>query len=672
MNASTQRPVGFIYRWDDRFIYVNVTEDSYRPGLGDLLYVKPSEDVVIILQVVGFAGEIPASPLSISKEVLFEPTFYSLGKQLVAKASLFLEIRARGGSYEVFKPYQPPPLSLPVFRVVKGSDEASRLMKTLSEGIKHSSEQPASFVSIGWLRAGVAPVKSMKAERYFEDAPLKVSITDLVSKHILVVGQTGSGKTTGVMGIMVQWCKERSKGLSWVIIDRHGEYGRSSLINVIQRTLVPVNGSYSIYTVKVGGMNENVKGVVKHIETPIDVSSINLMDLSNVLIGREEKLYEIDEVLNTITNVLLILEDTFGSNIKPLVSVFLENDLANGNALALIPVLVDNVIRFEGVREAEKTGVYRELLDAGIDIRRLRVVRGIILQTLGLRLVNRDGFKVVDDSYSVFKVTKLLKDPDLLRKFLSLFTFAHGRYRTRKSSLQQVKGDVCKEYSSSAGSYRERYNWFDEKACQDLDKLVAGVSGEYRYLSIDNLVDEAEREGRIIVLDVSKIPYNVADLISMVIARRVFEKRLLMGVERIVDRHVVAFVSEEAPLYLSPDKVKNPFNVFARIAREGRKFKIGLIAISQIATIIERQILANFNTVVALRTKHPGDLNYFNEIGIPSENIPTLNDREGFLYTPDLNVKEPIPIYIPGYFEIEFEEDAGNVEETIKKVLVKS
>ncbi|MFN3267710.1 MAG: hypothetical protein ACK416_00455, partial [Zestosphaera sp.] len=112
-----------------------------------------------------------------------------------------------------------------------------------------------------------------------------------------------------------------------------------------------------------------------------------------------------------------------------------------------------------------------------------------------------------------------------------------------------------------------------------------------------------------------------------------------------------AVVSEEAPLYLSPEKVSSPYNIFARLAREGRKFGIGLIALSQIATMIERQILANFNTLIALRTKHRGDIDYMSSIGIPAEALPSLSDREGFLYTPDLSVSEPIPVYVPAYFD---------------------
>lgn len=76
-----------------------------------------------------------------------------------------------------------------------------------------------------------------------------------------------------------------------------------------------------------------------------------------------------------------------------------------------------------------------------------------------------------------------------------------------------------------------------------------------------------------------------------------------------------------------------------------------MVALSQIATMIEKQILANFNTLIALRTKHRADIAYLSDIGVPAEALPSLGDREGYLYTPDLSVSEPVPVYVPAYFD---------------------
>jgi len=193
-----------------------------------------------------------------------------------------------------------------------------------------------------------------------------------------------------------------------------------------------------------------------------------------------------------------------------------------------------------------------------------------------------------------------------------------------------------------------KYMWLSVSE-KNLEEHAINVT-EALGISIDEITEKAMR-GNIVVLDVSKIPISQGDVIVMSVIRRIFEKRMSMGVDVIRAQPTISIVSEEAPLYLSPENVKSPYNVFARIAREGRKFKIGLIAITQLATQIEHQILANFNTMIALRTKYTSDINYYKGIGIPGETLPTLGDREGYLYTPDLQVKEPIPVYVPGFYE---------------------
>ncbi len=63
---------------------------------------------------------------------------------------------------------------------------------------------------------------------------------------------------------------------------------------------------------------------------------------------------------------------------------------------------------------------------------------------------------------------------------------------------------------------------------------------------------------------------------------------------------VVSIVLEEAPRVLGKDVLENGTNVFEQIAREGRKFKIGLVAITQLPSLIPRSILANMNTKIIL------------------------------------------------------------------------
>ena len=56
---------------------------------------------------------------------------------------------------------------------------------------------------------------------------------------------------------------------------------------------------------------------------------------------------------------------------------------------------------------------------------------------------------------------------------------------------------------------------------------------------------------------------------------------------------VISIIVEEAPRVLSQDVLKSAGgNIFSTIAREGRKFKVGLTAITQLTSIIPKTVLS--------------------------------------------------------------------------------
>jgi DNA helicase HerA-like ATPase len=67
-----------------------------------------------------------------------------------------------------------------------------------------------------------------------------------------------------------------------------------------------------------------------------------------------------------------------------------------------------------------------------------------------------------------------------------------------------------------------------------------------------------------------------------------------------VSKPVISIFLEEAPRVLGRDALQSGTNVFETIAREGRKFHIGLTAITQLPSLIPREILANMNTKIIL------------------------------------------------------------------------
>ncbi|MEM4731725.1 MAG: DUF87 domain-containing protein [Desulfurococcaceae archaeon] len=640
--------VGLVTGWESDAVRALLTNKKYAPSLGDILYTTEVRENgytrTVLMEIVGFEGGLP--PYASTPMYQTQSQYYLAQQEVIAKARLFIEIVKTSSGKYLSKASRPPSLLSPVYLLKVGDGESEEIMRDIT---RHVS---AEGIPVALLRSGIAHSEIQARERHFENAYFRLNLRRLVPKHILIAGQTGSGKTSSLMGLLLKYALETDEPIGWLIIDRHGEYTpkegyvEDKFIGLLVRAVASnhrINDRVAIKTFRLAYSTSGTDKLSTYrplfdiVEAPICASSITLADFASLEGVEPERAAELEEFILTIMPVLskmtertdtadgVILHTSFTQGDTP--------DLATANVLALVPLLVDNVIRYEGIglSRDRKRGLHRVLVDRGVDARVSRILRKLILIKLGWRTrpqrLGDHVIHVLDDSRSVVKVSSTIKNPEelscFLKKFMDAFKKVYSGVEVNYSDYPWNK--LCKS---------EKVIEVKKEDGMDLDVVVKHVS-----------------DGNVDILDVSGVDNAQADLIALTVARRLFEFRFEKGVEESSRLPVVGIVSEEAPLYLSREKVLTPFNPFARIAREGRKFGLGLIAITQMATMIEKQILANFNTMIILRTRSRSDLEFFADIGVPVETLPYLGDREAFLYTPDLPIKEPIPVYLPGWFE---------------------
>ena len=108
-------------------------------------------------------------------------------------------------------------------------------------------------------------------------------------------------------------------------------------------------------------------------------------------------------------------------------------------------------------------------------------------------------------------------------------------------------------------------------------------------------------DGKIVIIDTSNFSGAVELLIGSLIANEIFNKyRNYKMLGSLHNKPVISIVLEEAPRVLGKEVLEAGPNIFSTIAREGRKFKVGLTAITQLPSLIPREILANINTKIIL------------------------------------------------------------------------
>lgn len=159
-----------------------------------------------------------------------------------------------------------------------------------------------------------------------------------------------------------------------------------------------------------------------------------------------------------------------------------------------------------------------------------------------------------------------------------------------------------------------------------------------------------------VIIDTSNFSGQVELLIGSLIATEVFNKYKQYKLNgQLSEKPVISIVIEEAPRVLGKDVLEHRSNIFASIAREGRKFNVGLIAITQLPSLIPREILANMNTKIILGTEMLNERQAIIEsasqdLSSDSRNIASL-DKGECIISSNFS-KFAIPLKIPFFDDV--------------------
>lgn len=138
--------------------------------------------------------------------------------------------------------------------------------------------------------------------------------------------------------------------------------------------------------------------------------------------------------------------------------------------------------------------------------------------------------------------------------------------------------------------------------------------GDYKDASsskdLHNLLNEwIGSDSKLVILDLSGIPFEVLDIAIGLITRFAYDSMFWGRNESYTGKQRPLLIAyEEAHSYLN----KNDNNSYSksaveRIFKEGRKFGVGALVISQRPSEISETILAQIGTLIALRLTNSGD-----------------------------------------------------------------
>ena len=155
------------------------------------------------------------------------------------------------------------------------------------------------------------------------------------------------------------------------------------------------------------------------------------------------------------------------------------------------------------------------------------------------------------------------------------------------------------------------------------------------------------------IIDFSEVPSDILPLMVSLVGRIIFSVQQWVPKE---SRHPLALFCDEAHLYL-PSETNNSIEAvglenFERIAKEGRKYGVGLIVISQRPAEVNRTILSQSNNFIAMRLTNAEDQSVIkrllpDSLGNFSDLLPILDIGEALvvgdasLLPSRIKIKEP-------------------------------
>ena len=140
------------------------------------------------------------------------------------------------------------------------------------------------------------------------------------------------------------------------------------------------------------------------------------------------------------------------------------------------------------------------------------------------------------------------------------------------------------------------------------------------------------------VIDMSEVPSDVLPLVIGLLARIVFS---IQQWSTNGNRHPIALLCDEAHLYVQQAAVLDAvaelgLRSFERIAKEGRKYGVGLVIISQRPSEVNRTVLSQCNNFISLRLTNVDDQNVIkrllpDNLGNIADNLSLLDIAEAII-----------------------------------------
>lgn len=424
----------------------------------------------------------------------------------------------------------------------------------------------------------------------YEGYKINVALNEFFNSHFALLGNTGSGKSSAVASILQKLYTSNDNpplNSSLFFFDAYGEYTNAfSNLSAINPNL-----AYKTYTTNIINPTNEV------LRIPIWLLDID--DLALLLDANSPAQLPIIEKSLKLVKILTGTSEQVVTRKNDIIARALQDILLSG---------------------AESTKIRDQITG---------VLTKFNTQTLNLesQIVQPGYTRTLKQCLFVDKTGKI-QEIELVGEFIKGFILeeTEDEQEIEENMFYTLNDlEMAMDFALISEGVLKSNKVFDNANVMSvrLHSLATGDNRHYftypKYINKDQFIETlmwdttTNRKAQIINFNINYVDDRIAKVITKIISRMLFQKS---SIEKVRGSRAYHIIIEEAHRYVQHDRDIEllGYNIFERIAKEGRKYGMFLALITQRPSELSDTCVSQCANFIILRTTHPVDLKYIKEM----------------------------------------------------------
>ena len=435
----------------------------------------------------------------------------------------------------------------------------------------------------------------------YDNYPVNMNINDLFSHHTAIFGNSGSGKSCGVARILQNVFSNPNLILyraNIFIFDTYGEY-HNAFTNF---NSINPNYQFKYYTTNINDKDGQPLQIPLWLLGNDDIAILlNATEPSQLpIIERTLKLVRIfasnNDMANKYKNHLLA---------KAILNILYTNESASSKRNDIFSIFNScSTKEFNSEAEIEGIGYVRKFRECFLINDDDNFSEGVLL--------NQYVSSFIDNSLEQYEETSLnyftLSD---LEKALNFTLISEGLLKNEK----MFNGAIALKVRLHSISISEYARYFEFPSFVTMEQYIA------------SLISKDNKKAQLINFNLEDVEDWFAKFVTKTYVKMLFNYTKSLANRATFPFHIFL---EEAHRYVQKDNDTNllGYNIFDRVAKEGRKYGLILDLISQRPVEISDTVISQMSNFLIFKISHPLDLEYIQKM-LPNISMEIIEKQKG-------------------------------------------